>query len=100
VRLRDRCDSPDIVIAQPDNLGYSSDWYVHENGAHMPCVESGEPHIGLLQQNLFNMHIAVATRPLRYAALGTGCAPSLQCLGQLSLALFRGRYIEYQLWLG
>jgi len=29
--------------------------------------------------------------PLWYAVLGTGCAPLLQCLGQLSLASFQGR---------
>ena len=39
-----------------------------------------------------NLTTAGKTRPsLRYTALGTGCAPLLQCLGRLSLPPYVGR---------
>jgi len=34
--------------------------------------------------------LCLSRQPLRYAALGTACAPLLQCLGQLSLAFLQG----------
>ena len=40
----------------------------------------------------------LSQRPLRYAVLG--CAPFLQCLGQLSHASLWSRQIEHQLRLG
>jgi len=36
-------------------------------------------------------------KQLQYTALSTGCTPSLQCLGQLSLLPSMGWY-DYQLW--
>ena len=35
--------------------------------------------------------LCLSRQPLRYTALGTGCAPFLQCLGRLSLPPFVGR---------
>ena len=35
--------------------------------------------------------LCLLRQPLRYTALGTGCAPLPQCLDQLSLSSFRGR---------
>ena len=40
--------------------------------------------------------LCLSRQPLRYTALGTGCAPLLQCLGQLSLLPSVGWQNEYQ----
>ena len=40
--------------------------------------------------------LRLSRQPLRYTALGTGCAPLLQCLGRLSHPPYVGRKNEYQ----
>ena len=89
VSLRFRFQSPSALPRPRGNcLGSSVSASTTSLVIHVSLWSSGNmPDCGVRGPR-FESHrgqLCLSQQPLRYAALGTGCTPLLQCLGQLSL---------------